>query len=92
MELPDRENFGMCLLGLGGVAAVEGDLERAVRLFGAGEQVLAAIGAALAPADQAEYDRYRAITCALLDPTQYDQLFTAGQDLSTEAMEALALK
>jgi hypothetical protein len=91
MELPDRENFGMCLLGLGGVATVEGDLERAVRLFGAGEQVLATIGAALAPADQAEYDRYRLRACAALTPDLYARLFAAGQQLSTEAMEALAI-
>lgn len=92
MELPDRENFGMCLLGLGGVATVEGDLERAVRLFGAGEQVLATIGAALAPADQAEYDRYRTRASAALDPVQYAYLFSVGQRLSTEAMEALVIE
>ena len=91
MELPDRENFGMCLLGLGGVAAVAGELERAARLFGAGEQGLASIGAALAPADQAEYDRYRTLALAALDPIKYAQFFAAGKQLSTEAMEALAL-
>ena len=91
MELPDRENFGMCLLGLGAVAAVEGDLERAARLFGAGEHELAAIGAALAPADQAEYDRYRALVHAALDSTRCAQLFAIGQQLSVEAMETLAL-
>lgn len=90
MELPDRENFGMCLLGLGGVATLEGDLARAVRLFGAGEQVLASIGAALAPADQVEYDRYRARAQASLSPAEYAELFVAGQQLSTEAMETLA--
>ena len=90
MELPDRENFGMCLLGLGGVATLEGDLARAVRLFGAGEQVLASIGATLAPADQVEYDRYRARAQASLSPAEYAELFAAGQQLSTEAMETLA--
>ena len=91
MELPDRENFGMCLLGLGGVAVVEGELERAARLFGAGEQVLGSIGAALAPADQAEYDCYRSLVLAALDPNKYAQLFAAGKQLSTEAREGLAL-
>jgi tetratricopeptide (TPR) repeat protein len=90
-ELPDRENFGMCLLGLGAVATVEGDQERAARLFGAGEQVLAAIGAALAPADQAEYDRYRTRAQASSTPDAYAHSFAAGQLLTTEAMEALAL-
>ena len=90
-ELPDRENFGMCLLGLGAVATVEGDPDRAARLFGAGEQVLAAIGAALAPADQAEYDRYRTRAQASSPPDAYTHSFAAGQLLTTEAMEALAL-
>jgi predicted ATPase/DNA-binding SARP family transcriptional activator len=90
-ELPDKENFGMCLLGLGAVAVVDGDLPRAVQLFGAGRRVLDDLGASLAPADQIEYDRAVSAARARLDTASYVCHFEHGRQLTPEAAESLAL-
>jgi predicted ATPase len=90
-ELPDQENFGMCLIGLGGVAIVSGLPERAAMLFGAGEAILASIGAHLAPADQSEYDRYVAQARAQLTSTDYQDAFNRGRKLTPAQAEELAL-
>jgi predicted ATPase/DNA-binding SARP family transcriptional activator/Tfp pilus assembly protein PilF len=89
-ELPDRENFGMCLIGLGGVSVMEGKAERAARLFGAGDAELRTLGVALSPADQMEYDRYRALAQQALGEPDFARHYTAGQALSEEEAEAIA--
>ncbi len=91
MELPDKENFAMCLLGFGAVAAQRGELERAARLFGAGEAMLDAIGARLAPADQAPYDHHRTSVQQQLSPDRFTALFDEGHRMNPVDAEHLAL-
>lgn len=67
-RLPDRENFGMCLIGLGHV--YDGRESRPRRPARAGDTELRTLGVALyAPADQLEYDRYRALALQTLTET-----------------------
>lgn len=91
LELPDKENFGMCLIGLGCVAAVQGETGRATHLFGAGTHVLERIGAQLAPADQAEFDRYLAQVRRQIEADTFDRLTAEGRQLNDEQAQALAL-
>src|SRR5262249_48756778 len=55
-EQGNKLGIAACLAGLAGVVGVVGDRERAARLFGAVEALLNAIGATLAPTDQANYE------------------------------------
>ena len=91
-ELPDKENFAMCLLGLGGVAAAEGNAQLAARLIGAGEGALHQLGVDLAPADQGDYERNRALALSLLDAESYDGLRSEGRLLSPAEAESLGYK
>jgi predicted ATPase/DNA-binding SARP family transcriptional activator len=91
LELPDKENVGMCLVGLGCVAVIGGASERALRLFGAGTHLLEQLGAQLAPADQAEFDRYLAQVQTQVEEGAFTRLTQAGRQLSYEQATALAL-
>lgn len=91
LELPDKENCAMCLVGLGCVATAAGQMARAVRLFSAGVKELHNLGVTPAPADQAEYDRYEALLRAALDPATVNRLWDEGQMLTQPQAITLAL-
>ena len=67
-----RKGVAECLAGLGRVATMEGGLERAARLCGATEALLAGLGARLDTLDRADYAR----TLALLRSRLGEQLET----------------
>jgi hypothetical protein len=57
LDLGDRKNAADCLSGLAAVAGLEGDLDRAARLFGAAESMREALGVELDPIVRPIYDR-----------------------------------
>jgi tetratricopeptide (TPR) repeat protein len=89
-ELPDKENFGLCLLGLAAVNTVLGKIETAAMLFGAGQAVLANIGAELAPADQREVTHYTNQLLSHLDVSTFTTLATRGRSMTVGELEHLA--
>lgn len=91
LELPDKENVGMCLVGLGCVATVAGASERAAQLFGAGASLLEQLGAHLAPADQAEFERYFAQARSQVEEGAFIRLAAEGRQLTYDQAVSLAL-
>jgi predicted ATPase/transcriptional regulator with XRE-family HTH domain len=73
-----------CLTGLGGVAVARGQPERAVRLLGAAEALLAAHGARLGPADRDAGRRYSATARAALDERAFADAWEAGRQEGSE--------
>jgi Tetratricopeptide repeat len=57
LELDDRQTAADCLSGLAALAGLEGDLDRAARLFGAAEAVREAVGIVPSPTVRPIYDR-----------------------------------
>jgi tetratricopeptide (TPR) repeat protein len=85
----DRWGSAMCVEGLAAVASAQGQPERAVQLFAAAAALREAIGAPLAPADQAGYDR----TIAALQATLGDNAFAAAWALGrTLPLEQVATR
>ena len=75
------------LEGLGQLAALGSDAQRAVRLFGAVAALRESAGAAIGALDRERFERRLADARAALSPAQADVAFGAGQRLSlSEAM------
>src|SRR5262249_44961544 len=68
-----------CLYGLGGLACVAQEYERAARLFGAATQLRDPLGYRSKPADQEFYDRYAATTRARLGEAASATAWAEGQ-------------
>jgi non-specific serine/threonine protein kinase len=85
----DTRGIAECLIGLGATAAAEGRAEGAVTLFAAGEATLAGIGLKLWHSNQADYQRWRGVACASLEPETFQAACAAGAALSVEAALAL---
>jgi len=56
-ELGDRNNIAYLLEDMGGLAAKQGQAERAMRLVGAASMLRQTIGAPLSPAEQTQLER-----------------------------------
>jgi predicted ATPase/class 3 adenylate cyclase len=84
-ELGQKRNIALSLVGLAVVAGQEQQAEQAARMFGAAERLLNDIGAALEPADRAEYDRGVAAVRAQLDPATFAAAWEAGRALATSS-------
>jgi predicted ATPase/DNA-binding CsgD family transcriptional regulator len=80
------------VLFLAGAIAVNGDLERATRLFGAAEALLEPMGVGLEPADQPEHDRNLALVRSQLDDATFQMCWNEGRLLSFEQAAAYALE
>jgi serine/threonine protein kinase len=65
---------------------------RAAQLFGVVDGLREAEGGLIWPAEQMEYERYRAATCAQLDDPSFAAALAAGKTLSLEAAIAAALQ
>ena len=65
--------------------------ERAARLFGAAEGLLEATGGGLAAADEAERDRYVALTREQLDESAFGAAWAEGRAMTMEQAVAYAL-
>jgi predicted ATPase len=90
-EIGDQQGVAYNLEGLAAVVAALGQPGRAARLFGAAEALRAAIGAPLAPNEQAEYDRDVAVARAALDEAAFAAAWAQGRALSLEQAITLAL-
>jgi len=79
------------LAGLAAVAAIEGQPERAARLWGAAEALHETIGTPTWPADGIEHDRYQKIVRTQLDERTFAAAWAAGRALTPEQVIAEAL-
>jgi len=91
-EVGNKQGIAECLVGLGGLTAASGQPEWATWLFGAAEALLDLIGAPLAPADRAEYERDLAIARAQLDEAAFTAAWAQGRALSLEQAITYALR
>ncbi|HEX5692658.1 MAG TPA: tetratricopeptide repeat protein [Roseiflexaceae bacterium] len=87
-NLGDRMGMSWCLAGLGGVAALDEEPERAARMWGAAEALRQTIGCRPAPAARATYERLLAEVHDQLGDKAFGAAWTTGQELTLD--EALA--
>jgi predicted ATPase len=73
-----------CLNGLGDVASVAQQYERAARLFGAAHQLRDALGLRFHPSDQECHDRYAASTRARLGESAFAVAWAEGRAMTLE--------
>ena len=92
LELGDRSRIARCLVGLAGVAVAHAkedgrrdEAERATRLFGAAQTLLEAVGARLAPANQAEHDRDVSAARAMLGQEAFARAWEEGRRQESSA-------
>src|SRR5262249_42277630 len=64
----ERRGIAECLVGLAALVAREGRPQRAARLLGVADAILAKIGATLSPSNRREHAQTLALTEAALDP------------------------
>ena len=83
-ELGARIMIAWCLAGLGSVAALEEEPERAARLWGAAEHLRVTLGCRSAPAARATYERLLAQARAQLGEDAFAAAWAAGEALSLE--------
>jgi len=88
----DRAGVSWCLAGLGSVAALDEQPERAARLCGAAERLRTALGCRSAPAAHATYERTQAIARARLGEQAFAAAWAAGEALSLDAVIAEVLE
>jgi len=91
--LNDQACIAWCLAGLGSMAALDEEPERAARLWGAAERLRQAIGCRSAPAARATYERAVVAARAQLSEEGFAAAWEAGGALTLEQAisEALAL-
>jgi hypothetical protein len=90
-ELGTRMMAAWCLAGLGSAAALNEEPERAARLWGAAQQLRAALGCRPAPAARATYERLLALARAQIGEDAFASAWAAGEALSLEQAIAEAL-
>ena len=90
--LSDQASIAWCLAALGSAAALSGDAERAVRLWGAAERQRQSIGCRPAPAARATYERAMAVARAQFDEATFAAAWAEGQAMTLEQAIAYALE
>jgi predicted ATPase/DNA-binding CsgD family transcriptional regulator len=80
------------ILLLAGTIAARGELERAVRLFGAADALFKPAGIGLSPGDQPEHERVLASVRDQLDEATFQMCWDEGRKLSLEHAVAYALE
>ena len=83
-EAGDKFWMAVCLEGLAGVAAAQGQPVGAARLFGAAAALRGAIGAPMEPARRAAYERHLAATRAQLTEEAFATAWAEGRALTPE--------
>jgi DNA-binding SARP family transcriptional activator len=94
-EIGDRGSIAWILEGLGVVAGARGEAERSVRLLGASEAMISAIGLRGHPEyvhDRALYERIEADTRAELGEAAYEAALAEGQSMSPAQATEFALE
>ena len=89
--LSDEAMQAWCLAGLGSVAALNEEPERAARLWGAAERLRQSLGCRPAPAARATYERAQALARAQLGDEAFAAAWAAGPALTLEQAIAEAL-
>ena len=90
-ELGDGEGVAMYLAGLAGIAGVEGQPERAARLFGAAQALYERIGRAVDRSDRAGYDPNISGVRAQLNDEALAAAWAEGRSMTLEQAIAYAL-
>ncbi len=90
-EVGDHRVIMHTLSRIAGMAMLEGDAVRAARLFGATNNLLHQRGLKMPPANQKDYDHFRAIAQNTLGEEAYKAAWEDGSTLSLEEAIALAL-
>ena len=91
-ELGDNWGIVVCLIGLGGAAALAGDAEKGLRVLGAADALLTAIGASLEADDRIPYEHAMASARKQLDEETFARARAEGQAMSMEQAIAYALQ
>jgi tetratricopeptide (TPR) repeat protein len=89
--LSNRSSIAWCLAGLGSVAALDAQPERAARLWGAAERLQQVIGCRPAPAARTTYERNVIAICTEFNTDTITAAWAAGRALSLEQAVAEAL-
>ncbi len=89
--LNEQRDMAWCLAGLGSVAALDEEPERAARLWGAAERLRQAIGCRPPPAARATYERAMAAARAQLGEDAFAAAWKAGAALTLEQAIAEAV-
>ncbi len=87
-----RVGVAWCLAGLAGTAALDGQSQRAARLWGAAESLRQSLGARPAPAARATRERLMSRVREQLGDSEFVAEWAAGQALSLEEAAAYALE
>jgi predicted ATPase/DNA-binding XRE family transcriptional regulator len=87
-----QSGIAWCLAGLGSVAVLAGEPERAARLWGAAGQLRQVIGCRPAPATRATYERAMTVARAQLGEEAFAAAWAAGQAMTVEQAIAYALE
>jgi non-specific serine/threonine protein kinase len=88
----DQACLAWCLAGLGSVAALDEEPQRAARLWGAVEARREITGKRAAPTARAIYERAMAVARAQLDEDAFAAAWAAGRAMSLEQAIAYALE
>jgi hypothetical protein len=89
--LVNQFSMSWCLAGLGSVAALDEEPERAARLWGAAERLRQAIGCRPGPAARATYERALAVARAQLGEEGFAAAWAEGRAIPLEQAIAEAL-
>jgi Flp pilus assembly protein TadD len=92
LKVRHKGGSAWCLERLAGVAMVQGQSEKAVRLFGAAAALRASIGSVIDPADQANYEKNRKSLRAKLGKERFKTIWEEGRAMTLEQVVAYALE
>jgi hypothetical protein len=82
--MSDQAGIAWCLAGLGSVAALDEEPERAAHLWGAAERLRQAMGCRPAPAARATYERGLIVARAQLGDDAFAAAWAKGQVMTLE--------
>ncbi|MGH3131550.1 MAG: ATP-binding protein, partial [Gaiellaceae bacterium] len=91
-ERGDKRVASECLQGLAAASSVQGEAERAARLFGAAEAMLEGIGATPSLTERSIQERFQPPLRVQLGDEAFEAELAAGQDLEPEAAIELGLE
>src|SRR5262249_25712289 len=90
-QIGDRQGCTTALEGFADLAALQGQAERAARLWGAADGLRRSLGIALPPNEHASRDRYMALARTTLDEPTFAAAWETGFSMPIEQPFALAL-
>ncbi len=91
-EMGERWLSEECLEGFAGVASATGHYERAARLIGAAFELREILGWQPSPPDQADYDKYSALTRSALGESAFATTWAEGRAMTLEQAIEYALE